>query len=65
MRFLVLFVMVTIVAGCDVFPPIVPETPLSLSWHRYEACVRQSKNSATQCQNLKVAYEAQLNRAQQ
>ena len=47
-------------SGC-LQPP--PPTPLETSWKNYQTCVHQSHNANTQCARLKLAYEAQLNRA--
>jgi len=40
-----------------------PPTPLQISWNRYQDCVHHTQNATVQCERLKLAYEAQLNRA--
>ena len=48
------------VSGC-LQPP--PPTPLETSWNRYQTCVHQTRNANVACARLKLAYEAELNRA--
>ena len=65
-RFALLIAIISGVSGCAaLFPPLPSETPLAASWHRYQGCVKQSQHALTQCQNLRLAYEAQLTRAGQ
>jgi len=40
-----------------------PPTALETSWKRYQDCVHHTKNATVECERLKLAYEAQLNRA--
>jgi hypothetical protein len=52
--------------GCAVlFPPLPPNTPLAVAWRNYDACKKQSKHALTDCQNLRLAYDAQLTKAGQ
>ena len=51
------------VSGCGLFRQPPPPTPLESSWNRYQACVHQARNATRQCERLRLAYEAQLNRA--
>jgi hypothetical protein len=64
-RFTLLFSIAAILSGCaTLFPPLPPRTPLAVAWRRYQACVSQSEHALTQCQNLRLAYNAQLTRAE-
>ena len=51
-------------AGCALFPPLPPQTPLAVSLRRYQACVAQSQRNLNICEPARLAYEAQLNRAE-
>ena len=51
------------VSGCALFRPTPPPTPLEASWNRYQTCIHQPHVVTGQCDRLKLAYEAQLNRA--
>ena len=65
-RFPLIIVLALVAGGCAaLFPPLPPDTPVAVAWRRYQACVNQSQHALAQCQNLRTAYEAQLNRAQQ
>jgi hypothetical protein len=46
-------------AGCQ---QPQPPTALETSWKRYQLCIHQTRNATVQCERLKLAYEAQLNR---
>ena len=52
---------VLVASGCLRKPP--PPTPLEASWNRYQACVHQTRDANVACARLKLAYEAELNRA--
>jgi hypothetical protein len=56
------FVLAAAAALCACQQP-APPTPLQTSWNRYQDCVHHTKNATVQCERLKLAYEAQLNRA--
>ncbi len=49
-------------SGCGLLREPPPPTPLEASWNRYQACVHQSRDATLQCERLRLAYEAQLNR---
>jgi hypothetical protein len=64
-QFLLIAVLAVPLAGCAIlFPPLPPDTPLAVAWRKYEACKKQSQHALTQCQNLRLAYEAQLTKAE-
>jgi len=54
---------VAALGGCGIQWHTPPPTPLEASWNRYQLCVHQSRSATTQCERLRLAYEAQLNRA--
>jgi hypothetical protein len=60
----VIAVGVLAVGGCALFPPLPPETPLAVSWRRYQSCVTEYQQALTRCERLRLAYEAQLDRAE-
>ncbi len=61
-RFAFVLALAAVLGGCGIHWHDPPPTPLEASWTRYQACVHQSKNATVQCERLKLAYEAQLNR---
>lgn len=64
-RFAPIFAAAFIMGGCStLFPPLPPDTPLAVAWRRYQACVNQSQHALTQCQTLRLAYDAQLTKAE-
>ena len=63
--FVQLFCATALLCGCaTLFPPLPPDTPLAVAWRRYQACVKQSQHALVQCQNLRLAYDAQLTKAE-
>ena len=50
-------------SGCGIFRQPPPPTPLEVSWNRYQLCVHQARDGTAPCERLRLAYEAQLNRA--
>ena len=49
-------------SGCALFRPPPPPTQLEAAWNRYQACIHQVRDATVQCERLRLAYEAQLNR---
>ena len=54
----------TQLAGCALFPALPPQTPLAVSLRHYQACVAQSQGNLNRCEPARLAYEAQLSRAE-
>jgi hypothetical protein len=62
-NFTLILAAVAALGGCGLLRQPPPPTPLEVSWNRYQLCIHQTREATQQCERLRLAYEAQLNRA--